>query len=34
VDVRVEITSGVKDGERVVAEPRGRITDGMAVRQE
>jgi RND family efflux transporter MFP subunit len=32
VDVRVEVTSGVKDGERVVAEPRGRITDGMPVR--
>ncbi len=34
VDVRVEITSGVKDGELVVAEPRGRITDGMAVRRQ
>jgi multidrug efflux pump subunit AcrA (membrane-fusion protein) len=33
VDVRVEVTSGVKNGELVVAEPRGRITDGMAVRQ-
>lgn len=32
VDVRVEITSGLKDGEQVVAEPRGRVTDGMAVR--
>jgi len=32
VDVRVEVTSGVKDGELVVAEPRGRIIDGMAVR--
>jgi RND family efflux transporter MFP subunit len=34
VDVRVEITSGVKDGELVVAEPRGRITDGMKVRKQ
>jgi RND family efflux transporter MFP subunit len=32
VDVRVEVTSGVKNGELVVAEPRGRVTDGMAVR--
>lgn len=28
----VEITSGVSKGETVVAEPRGRITDGAAVR--
>jgi multidrug efflux pump subunit AcrA (membrane-fusion protein) len=28
----VEITSGVTAGEKVVAEPRGRITDGMPVR--
>jgi multidrug efflux pump subunit AcrA (membrane-fusion protein) len=28
----VEITSGVARGEVVAAEPRGRITDGQAVR--
>ncbi|HET9809135.1 MAG TPA: efflux RND transporter periplasmic adaptor subunit, partial [Candidatus Limnocylindria bacterium] len=28
----VEITSGVAKGEIVVAEPRGRIVDGQAVR--
>lgn len=27
----VEITSGVSEGEHVVAEPRGRVTDGMPV---
>lgn len=30
----VELTSGVAKGERVVAEPRGRITDGLAVRNK
>ena len=30
----VELTSGVAKGEIVVAEPRGRITDGMAVRAQ
>ena len=29
---RIEITSGVAKGDVVVAEPRGRITDGMTVR--
>jgi multidrug efflux pump subunit AcrA (membrane-fusion protein) len=29
---RVEITSGVQKGEVVAAEPRGRLTDGLAVR--
>ena len=29
---RVEITSGVNKGEVVAAEPRGRLTDGLAVR--
>lgn len=32
VSGQVEITSGVSGGEKVVAEPRGRITDGMPVR--
>ena len=32
VDIRIEVTSGVKEGEQVVSEPRGRITDGMPVR--
>jgi multidrug efflux pump subunit AcrA (membrane-fusion protein) len=32
VDTRVEVVTGLKDGEVVVAEPRGRITDGMPVR--
>jgi RND family efflux transporter MFP subunit len=32
VDGRVEAVTGLKDGETVVAEPRGRITDGMPVR--
>jgi RND family efflux transporter MFP subunit len=31
VEGNVEITSGVAKGEVLVAEPRGRITDGMAV---
>jgi len=30
----VEITSGVSAGERIVAEPRGRITDGMPLRAQ
>jgi membrane fusion protein, multidrug efflux system len=29
---RVVVTSGLADGEAVIAEPRGRITDGMAVK--
>jgi RND family efflux transporter MFP subunit len=32
VSDRVEVTSGLADGEVVVAEPRGRVTDGMPVR--
>ena len=32
VDSRIEVATGLKDGELVVAEPRGRVTDGMAVR--
>ena len=31
VDASVEVTSGVAKGDILVAEPRGRITDGMAV---
>lgn len=31
---RVEITTGLAGGERVVAEPRGRVVDGMAVRNQ
>ena len=31
---RVEITSGVAKDEVVAAEPRGRLTDGAAVKQE
>jgi membrane fusion protein (multidrug efflux system) len=31
---RLEITTGLNGGETVVAEPRGRITDGMAVRNK
>jgi multidrug efflux pump subunit AcrA (membrane-fusion protein) len=27
----VEVTSGVAKGESVIVDPRGRITDGMAV---
>lgn len=29
---RVEVTSGVAEGEQVVAEPNGRVTDGMLIR--
>jgi RND family efflux transporter MFP subunit len=29
---QVEITAGLEKGEAIVAEPRGRVTDGMAVR--
>lgn len=32
IEDRVEVTSGVKKGEVVAAEPRGRLTDGLAVR--
>jgi RND family efflux transporter MFP subunit len=32
VDTRIEVVTGLKDGELVVAEPRGRVTDGMLVR--
>jgi RND family efflux transporter MFP subunit len=31
---RVEVTSGLADGDVVAAEPRGRLTDGMAVRDK
>ena len=31
---QVEVTSGVAKGETVIAEPRGRITDGMPVRNK
>ena len=31
---RVEVTTGLNSGEVVAAEPRGRITDGMAVRSK
>jgi membrane fusion protein (multidrug efflux system) len=31
---QVEIVSGLSAGEEVVADPRGRITDGMAVRNK
>jgi RND family efflux transporter MFP subunit len=31
---RVEVTTGLNTGEVVAAEPRGRITDGMAVRRK
>ena len=31
---RIEVATGLKDGETVVAEPRGRITDGMPVRNK
>jgi RND family efflux transporter MFP subunit len=34
VDSRLEIASGLAGNEVVVAEPRGRITDGMAVRNK
>jgi RND family efflux transporter MFP subunit len=33
VDGDVELTTGVAQGESLVAEPRGRITDGMAVKK-
>jgi hypothetical protein len=32
VDTRIEVVTGLKDGELVVAEPRGRVADGMLVR--
>ena len=32
IEGQVEITSGLSKGELIVAEPRGRITDGMAVK--
>ena len=32
VDRRIEVVTGLNDGELVVAEPRGRVTDGMLVR--
>lgn len=32
VDGHIELTSGVATGDQLVAEPRGRVTDGMAVR--
>jgi membrane fusion protein (multidrug efflux system) len=31
VDNTVELTSGVSAGEEVASEPKGRISDGMAV---
>jgi multidrug efflux pump subunit AcrA (membrane-fusion protein) len=31
---RIELTSGVKQAELVAAEPRGRISDGAAVRTQ
>ena len=31
---RVELTSGVKAGERVVVNPRGKLTDGARVQIE
>jgi RND family efflux transporter MFP subunit len=34
VDGRIEITTGLTGGEIVVAEPRGRVTDGMAVKSK
>ena len=34
VSGRIEITTGLTKGESVVAEPRGRITDGMPVRNK
>ena len=34
VDSRIEVVTGLKDGEFVVAEPRGRVTDGMLVRSK
>ena len=32
VDDRIEVTSGVHKGEVIASEPRGRLTDGLAVR--
>jgi RND family efflux transporter MFP subunit len=32
VTSRIEVVTGLEDGELVVAEPRGRVTDGMLVR--
>jgi multidrug efflux pump subunit AcrA (membrane-fusion protein) len=32
VDRRIEVVTGLNDGELVVAEPRGRVIDGMLVR--
>ena len=34
VDGQIELTSGVAKGDQLVAEPRGRITDGMAVKNK
>lgn len=34
VGERIEMTSGVRQGEVVAAEPRGRLTDGVAVRAQ
>ena len=31
---RIEVTTGLKKDEVVAAEPRGRLTDGMAIRQQ
>jgi multidrug efflux pump subunit AcrA (membrane-fusion protein) len=32
VEDRIEVTSGVHKGEVIASEPRGRLTDGLAVR--
>ena len=32
IDTRIEVVTGLENGELVVAEPRGRIADGMLVR--
>jgi RND family efflux transporter MFP subunit len=32
VDTKIEVTSGVKEGEVIAAAPRGRVADGMAVK--
>lgn len=34
VDTRIEIATGLAGGEVVVADPRGRVTDGMAVKSK
>jgi multidrug efflux pump subunit AcrA (membrane-fusion protein) len=34
VGSQVEITSGLSKGETVAAEPKGRLTDGAAVRRQ